>query len=116
MLGLVVQGDKGNCSRRLTVVLVGLTKFVVIVINEGTGGVIVALKPRSKQTGPSASPKPAMFVAPVTEQWPGCETQPHVSCAELKSFEPFMSEGFVSLVGSHEKVQIKKLRDTAAFD
>lgn len=38
--GLLGEGDKGNCNGGMTVVLVKLTKFV-IVINEGTEGVIV---------------------------------------------------------------------------
>jgi len=35
---------------------------------------------------------------------------------ELKSYLPFITEGFVSLKGSKEQVRIKILRDTGAFD
>lgn len=49
-----------------------------------------ALKARSTQAEPSVSPKPAMLVAPVSQR------ESHVSCAKLKSFQPFISEGFVS--------------------
>lgn len=35
---------------------------------------------------------------------------------ELKSYLPFITEGFVSLMGSKEQVRIKILRDTGAFD
>lgn len=35
---------------------------------------------------------------------------------DLKPFLPFLSEGFVSLVGSQEKIPVVMLRDTAAFD
>ena len=41
------------------------------------------------------------------------------SCRKLEideSYRPFVSEGFVSLVGSNVKVPVKILRDTAAFD
>lgn len=35
---------------------------------------------------------------------------------ELDYFLPFLSDGWVSLVGSDVKVPVKILRDTAAFD
>lgn len=35
---------------------------------------------------------------------------------ELKFYLPFITEGFVSLMGSKEQVRIKILRDTGAFD
>ncbi len=42
--------------------------------------------------------------------------QQEVLPSELDPFLPFVSEGFVSLVGSQKKVPVKILRDTAAFD
>ncbi|XP_030294105.1 uncharacterized protein LOC115594274 [Sparus aurata] len=42
--------------------------------------------------------------------------QRDVAAGELNAFLPFVSSGFVSLVGSDEKVPVKILRDTAAFD
>ena len=60
-----------------------------------------------------------MFVAPVTEQVTGllgCELKPQGSSPELQSYLPFITEGFVSLVGSDERVRVKILRDTGSFD
>ena len=74
-----------------------------------------AFKSRTKQAGASVNPKPAMFVAPVSELASG-ELKPQVSSPELESYLPFITEGFVSLVGSEEKVHVKILRDTGAFD
>lgn len=78
-----------------------------------------ALKSRTKQTGASGNPKPMMFVAPVAEQaseLSSCEVKPQVSSPELQSYLPFITDGFVSLVGSDERVRVKILRDTGAFD
>lgn len=36
--------------------------------------------------------------------------------AGLESYRPFITEGFVSMVGSEVKVPVTILRDTAAFD
>ncbi|KAF7654547.1 hypothetical protein LDENG_00068490 [Lucifuga dentata] len=73
-----------------------------------------ALKSKNQQTGSDTNVKPAMSVAPVMEQVsvPG----PSVCNSDLKSYLLFITEGFVSLVGSHQKVLVKILRDTGAFD
>ncbi|XP_034069417.1 uncharacterized protein LOC117544479 [Gymnodraco acuticeps] len=78
-----------------------------------------AFRAKAEQEGTSGSPRPAMFVAPVAEQVTGCldgELKPQGSSPELQSYLPFMTEGFVSLVGSDEKVRVKLLRDTGSFD
>ncbi|CAJ1055581.1 uncharacterized protein LOC113092869, partial [Xyrichtys novacula] len=38
------------------------------------------------------------------------------SCPEMDSYRPFITEGFVSMVGSDTKVPVTILRDTGAFD
>ena len=72
------------------------------------------LKSRSKNTESSFSPKPAMFIAPVSEKFlAGSQAVSGVGCT---SFEPFISEGFVSLVGGDDRVRVRILRDSAVFD
>ena len=62
-----------------------------------------AYQSRSKQNGMSVNPKPAML-------------SPQGCSPELQSYLPFITEGSVSLVGCNEKIQVKILRDTGAFD
>lgn len=75
------------------------------------------LKSRSEHTESSFTPKPAMFTAPVADNFPTTvEAGTQVSGVGRTSFEPFISEGFVCLVGGEERVRVRILRDTAAFD
>ncbi|XP_039522080.1 uncharacterized protein LOC120478215 [Pimephales promelas] len=70
-----------------------------------------ALKSRPQQAFPKANP--AMCAVSVAGQEVGGVTEGNL---ELKSYLPFITEGFVSLKGSKEQVRIKILRDTGAFD
>lgn len=66
----------------------------------------------------NVNPKPAMCVGPVPDRVLELQSElkPPVISPDLQSYVPFISDGYVSLVGSDEKVKIKILRDTAAFD
>ncbi len=59
-----------------------------------------------------------MFGCLCAEHFAGCDSDVKVKTlpGELDAFLPFVSDGFVSLVGSEEKVPVRILRDTAAFD
>ena len=73
-----------------------------------------ALKSKTKSTSHPA--KGAAMAVPASSLG---EVQVKGSCQSLdveESYRPFVSEGFVSLVGSNIKVPVKILRDTAAFD
>ena len=62
--------------------------------------------------------KPAAMAAPVSGAVRQCGDVPSSVQLnpDLKSFLPFVSKGYVSLVGSQDKVPVIMLRDTAAFD
>ena len=61
--------------------------------------------------------KPAAMAVPVSSPVKQNEDVPSsvLLNPDLKSFLPFVSRGYVSLVGSRDKVPVIMLRDTAAF-
>ena len=75
-----------------------------------------ALKAKTMSTSPSAKgacmsvPAPRKGEVQVKGVGGSCQN------VEIESYRPFVSQGFVSLVGSNDKVPVKILRDTAAFD
>ena len=46
----------------------------------------------------------------------GLQVETHGQSPEMESYRHFLSDGFVSMVGSDIKVPVKILRDTAAYD
>lgn len=60
-------------------------------------------------------PKPAAFGALASNTVETCVKE-KVDADCLSVFSPFLTEGYVSLVGSNEEVPVKILRDTGAMD
>lgn len=79
-----------------------------------------ALKNKSRQNSPTGQMKGSCLAVPMP-MLPAVDVasdgmQVKAVPSELETFLPFVSDGFVSLVGSGSKEPVKILRDTAAFD
>ena len=69
---------------------------------------------KSKHKFPNAQIKPAALVRSLSPV--AVEQVEHMQQKSMKEYEPFISDGFVSLLGSDERVPVKILRDTGAVD
>lgn len=65
-------------------------------------------------THAKVKPKPTVFAAPVPHQFTPSHAQGHVKVPIDPDYLPFITEGFVSLLGSNDLVPVKILRDTGA--
>lgn len=75
------------------------------------------------QSGSLSQPKPkgASMAVSVPSSLPsvvneGLQVDTHCQSSEIESYRHFLSDGFVSMVGSDIKIPVKILRDTAAYD
>lgn len=88
-------------------------RFAIFVTN---GGILIQRQShlRSRSTAYYAKPKAAGVAAPLCKDIK--QKVKNVGLEAPDSYLPFIREGYVSLVGSDNKVPVKILPDTGAFD
>lgn len=94
-----------------------MTMSVIVVTKKGIGEKNCLVRKMRVKYG-DGPVKPAAIAASVsaTVKQNGDVPSTTLINPDLKPFLPFLSKGFVSLVGSQEKIPVVMLRDTAPFD